>query len=75
LCAAGVKRRMALTQLGLIEEKKLDEYEFLVQPRSCIVGLGPTLSTRLTKPVDLKRWREFGSGNGVDADRVEKNGH
>ncbi len=57
LLVAGVKRPLALTELGLI-----DEYEFVVHPR--LAGHGPTLFAGLSKYVDLKLVSrlEFGSG-------------
>jgi dihydrofolate reductase len=48
LLVGSVKLRLALAELGLI-----DEYEFVVQPR--LVGHGPTLFAGLSKRVDLRR--------------------
>jgi hypothetical protein len=47
LFVGGVKRPLALAELGLI-----DGYEFVVHPR--IAGHGPTLSVGLSKYVDLR---------------------
>jgi dihydrofolate reductase len=57
LCVGGVQLRLALAELGLI-----DEDEFVVRPR--IVGQGPTLFAGLSKYFDLKlvSRREFESG-------------
>ncbi|GFE80615.1 deaminase reductase [Steroidobacter agaridevorans] len=57
LFVGGVTLPQALAEMGLI-----DEYEFVVHPR--LVGHGPTLFARLSKPVDLKlvSRREFKSG-------------
>src|SRR4029077_20080827 len=59
LFVGGLKRALALTKLGLI-----DEYEFVVQPR--LAGHGPTLFAGLSKHVDLKfvSRLEFGAGAG-----------
>jgi dihydrofolate reductase len=47
LLIGGVKRPLALAELGLI-----DEYEFVLQPR--LVGRGPTLFAGLSQLVDLR---------------------
>jgi len=47
LFVVGVTLPLALAELGMI-----DEYEFLVHPRSA--GHGPTLFSELSKHVDLK---------------------
>jgi dihydrofolate reductase len=54
---AGVKLRLALTELGLI-----DEYEFVAHPR--LAGHGPRVFESLSKHVDLKlvSRQEFRSG-------------
>jgi dihydrofolate reductase len=57
LFTGGVKLRLALTELGLI-----DDYEFVVHPR--LAGHGPTLFAGLSKLIDLRLVSrlKFGSG-------------
>jgi dihydrofolate reductase len=64
LLVGGVQLRLALAELGLI-----DEYEFLVQPR--VAGHGPTLLAGLSKRVDLKLVSRLEFGSGVVAMRYE----
>src|SRR5438132_11622262 len=65
LLVGGVKRALALAELGLI-----DEYEFVVQPR--LVGHGPTLFAGLSKHVDLKLVSRLEFGSGAVAMRYER---
>jgi len=64
LFVAGVKRPLALAELGLI-----DEYEFVVQPR--LAGHGPTLFAGLSKHVDLKLVSRLEFDSGAVAMRYE----
>ncbi|HEY7095191.1 MAG TPA: dihydrofolate reductase family protein [Terriglobales bacterium] len=64
LLVGGVKRPLALAELGLI-----DEYEFVVQPR--LVGHGPTLFARLSKRIDLTLVSRLEFGSGAVAMRYE----
>jgi dihydrofolate reductase len=60
----GVQLAQALTELGLI-----DEYEFIVHPR--VAGLGPTLFSGLSKPLDLKLVGRVELGSGAVALKYE----
>ena len=64
LFVGGVKLRLALAELGLI-----DEYEFVVQPR--LAGHGPTLFAGLSKHVDLRLVSRLELGSGAVALRYE----
>jgi len=64
LFVGGVKRPLALAELGLI-----DEYEFVVQPR--LAGHGPTLFAGLSKRIDLKLVSRLEFGSGAVAMRYE----
>src|SRR4029077_9650476 len=64
LLLGGVKLRLALAELGLI-----DKYEFVVQPR--LAGHGPTLFAGLSKHVDLNLVSRLEFGSGAVAMRYE----
>ncbi len=64
LFVGGVKRPLALAELGLI-----DEFEFVVHPR--LAGHGPTLFAGLSKHVDLKLVSRIEYGSGAVALRYE----
>jgi dihydrofolate reductase len=64
LFVGGVMLRLALAELGLI-----DEYELVVHPR--LAGHGPTLFAGLSKRIDLKLVSRLELGSGAVAMRYE----
>src|SRR3954452_14223890 len=64
LLTGGVKRPLALAELGLI-----DEYEIVVHPR--LTGQGPKLFAGLSKWIDLKLVSRVEFGSGAVAMRYE----
>jgi dihydrofolate reductase len=64
LFTGGVQLPLALAELGLI-----DEYELVVHPR--LVGHGPALFARLSKPLDLKLVGRLEFASGAVALRYE----
>ena len=64
LLVGGVKLRLALAEMGLI-----DEYEFVVQPR--LVGHGQAVFAGLSKYVDLRLVSRLEFGSGAVAMRYE----
>ena len=64
LFMGGVKRPLALAELGLI-----DEYEFVVHPR--LAGHGPPLFAGLSKRIDLRLVSRLEFGSGAVAMRYE----